>query len=180
SELYAQDSDWNSLLSVLSSDEIEEQIDFDEFINGFQYLESSKIPFQNIRFALSTVVYKNNFDKENPDLNIDDTYNLKKYKKGIKGYENLEYKFSDYNESAKTLVLITAGKSEVEWVNYKEIFGLNWQLTVLYYDEETNLLFIHSSDKSSMYKDLANAVLKDNAIMINQLNVFKSFYDIKR
>jgi superfamily II DNA or RNA helicase len=179
-ELYAQDSDWNSLLSVLSSGEIDEQIDFDEFINGFQYLESSKIPFQNIRFALSTVVYKNNFDKENPNLEINDTYNLKKYKKGIKGYDNLEYKFSDYNETAKTLVLITAGKSEVEWVNYKEVFGLNWQLTVLYYDEATNLLFIHSSDKSSMYKDLANAVLKGNALMINQLNIFKSFYDIKR
>ena len=179
-ELYAQDSDWNSLLSVLSSGEIEEQIDFDEFINGFQSLESSKIPFQNIRFALSTVVYKNNFNQEAPNLNIEETYNLKNYKNGIKGYENLEYKFSDYNKSAKTLVLITAGKSEVEWVNYKEVFGLNWQLTVLYYDEETNLLFIHSSDKSSMYKDLANAVLQDNALMINQLDIFKSFYDIKR
>lgn len=180
SELYAQDSDWNSLLSTLSSDEIEEQLDFNEFINGFQYLESSKIPFQNIRFALSTVVYKNNFDKNDPNIDVDETYNLNKFKKGIKGYDDLEYKFSDYNESVKTLVLITAGKSEVEWVNYKEVFGLNWQLTILYYDINTNLLFIHSSDKSSLYKDLANAVLDDNAEMINQLNVFKSFYDIKR
>lgn len=180
SELYAQDSDWNSLLSTLSSDEIEEQIDFNEFIEGFQYLESSKIPFQNIRFALSTVVYINNFDKNDPNINIDDTYNLKKFKKGIKGYNDLEYKFSDYNESAKTMVLITAGKSEVEWVNYKEVFGLNWQLTILYYDINSNLLFIHSSDKSSLYKELANAVLYDKAVMINQLNVFKSFYDIKR
>ena len=180
SELYAQDSDWNSLLSTLSSDEIEDQIDFNEFIDGFQYLEISKIPFQNIRFALSTVVYKNNFDKDDPNINVDETYNLKKFKKGIKGYDDLEYKFSDYNESAKTLVLITAGKSEVEWVNYKEVFGLNWQLTVLYYDTDSNLLFIHSSDKSSLYKDLANAVLYDKAIMINQLNVFKSFYDVKR
>lgn len=180
SELYAQDSDWNSLLSTLSSDEIEEQIDFNEFIDGFQYLDSSKIPFQNIRFALSTVVYKNNFDKDAPNINVDETYDLKKFKKGINGYDDLEYKFSDYNESAKTLVLITAGKSEVEWVNYKEVFGLNWQLTVLYYDTDSNLLFIHSSDKSSLYKDLANAVLYDKAIMINQLSVFKSFYDIKR
>ena len=180
SELYAQDSDWNSLLSTLSSDEIEEQLDFNEFINGFQHLESSKIPFQNIRFALSTVVYKNNFDTDNPTVNVDETYNLKNYRKGIKGYDDLEYKFSDYNDSAKALVLITAGKSEVEWVNYKEVFGLNWKLTILYYDTNTDLLFIHSSDKTSMYKDLADSVLNDNAQMINQLNVFKSFYDIKR
>src|SRR5690606_13358793 len=138
------------------------------------------IPFQNIRFALSTVVYKNNFDQEDQNIDVEDTYNLQKFKKGIKGYNELEYKFFDYNESAKTMVLITEGKSEVEWVNYKEVFGLNWQLTVLYYDTSSNLLFIHSSDKSSLYKDLANAVLYDKAVMINQLNVFKSFYDIKR
>ncbi|WP_338815660.1 DEAD/DEAH box helicase family protein (plasmid) [Bernardetia sp. Wsw4-3y2] len=181
SELYAQDSDWNSLLSTLSTDEIEEQIDFNEFINGFQYLEGSKVPFQNIRFSLSTVVYKNNiFDKDIIGINNNEIYDLKKFKKGIKGYDDLEYKFFDYNEPAKTLVLITARKSEIEWVNYKEVFGLNWQLTVLYYDTNTNLLFIHSSDKSSLYKDLANAVLNDKAEIINQLNVFKSFYDIKR
>ena len=180
SELYAQDSDWNSLLSTLSSNEIEEQIDFNTFMEGFQYLESSKIPFQNINFALSTVVYQNNFDQENPNINIEETYNLKQFKKGVKGYDDLEYKFYDYNESAKTLVLITASKSEVEWVNYKEVYGLKWQLTVLYYDTNSNLLFIHSSDKSSVYKELANAVLDNQAVLIHKLKVFKSFYEIKR
>src|SRR5690606_275467 len=33
SDLYAQDSDWNTLLSTLSSDQIDEQINFDDFIN---------------------------------------------------------------------------------------------------------------------------------------------------
>lgn len=180
SELYAQDSDWNSLLSTLSSDEIQEQVDFNEFISGFQYLETSKIPFQNIRFALSTVVYKNNFGELPPNVSPEDTYNLNAFRKGVKGYDDLEYKFSDYNDAAKTLVLITAGKSEIDWVNYKEVYGLNWQLVVMYYDARNNLLFIHSSDKSSLYKELANAVLNDNALLINQLDVFKSFYDLKR
>ena len=78
------------------------------------------------------------------------------------------------------ILIITANKSEIEWVNYKEVFGLDWKLTVLYYDTDTNLLFIHSSDKSSLYQQLANAVLNDNAVLINQINVFKTFYDIKR
>src|SRR5699024_8869198 len=83
SELYAQDSDWNFLLSTISNDEIKEQIDFNEFINGFQHLEESKIPFQNIRFALSTVIYKNN-DKLK-------RFNLSRFKQGIPNYDNLEY-----------------------------------------------------------------------------------------
>lgn len=172
SELYAQDSDWNLLLSTLSADHIEEQIDFNEFIQGFQHLENSKIPFQNIRFALSTVVYKN--------LNQDNSFNLLNFRNGISNYEDLEYKFQDYNPGEQTLVAITASKSEVEWVNYKEVFGLNWQLMVIYYDTNQNLLFIHSSDKSSLYGDVARTVLNNNAALINQLAVFKSFYDINR
>lgn len=172
SELYAQDSDWNILLSTLSAEQIEEQLDFNEFIQGFQHLENSKIPFQNIRFALSTVVYKN--------LNQDNEFSFLSFRKGISNYEELEYKFHDYNLGENTLVIITASKSEVEWVNYKEVFGLNWQLTVLYYDTEQKLLFIHSSDKSSLYSDLAKSVLNNNTVLVNQLTVFRSFYDINR
>lgn len=172
SELYAQDSDWNILLSTLSSEQIDEQINFAEFIGGFQHLENSKIPFQNIRFALSTVVYKN--------INQDRSFDLLNFKDGFRGYDDLEYKFDDYNPNENTLVIITASKSEVEWVNYKEVFGLDWTLTVLYYNENQNLLFIHSSDKSSLYSDLANAVLNDRAELIEKLLVYRSFYDVNR
>jgi len=172
SDLYAQDSDWNSLLSKLSSDEIDEQIDFDEFINGFQHFDNSKIPFQNIKFALSTVVYKNS--------NPDNSFNLLNFKEGISGYDELEYRFDDYNPTENTVVIITASKSELEWVNYKEVFGLNWTLTILYYNEENNLLFIHSSDKSSLYGDLAKSVLGDRYELIHKLLVYRSFYDVKR
>lgn len=172
SDLYAQDSDWNVLLSRLSSDQVTEQIDFEEFINGFQHLDNSKIPFQNIKFALSTVIYKN--------LNPDYSYDLLDFKNGIKDYDELEYKFHDYNPHENTVVIITASKSEVEWVNYKEVFGLDWKLTILYYNEENNLLFIHSSDKSNLYPEIAKAVLNDNAELINKLLVYRSFYDVKR
>ncbi|MEX2411330.1 MAG: DEAD/DEAH box helicase family protein [Candidatus Paceibacterota bacterium] len=172
SELYAQDSNWNALLSTISEDEIQEQIDFNDFINGFQHLENSKIPFQNIRFALSTVVYNNNEENKR--------FNLSRFKAGISNYDELEYKFHDLNPDENNLVLITADKVVVDWVNYKEVFGLEWKLTVIFYDDEQDLLFIHSSDKSSLYKDLANAILYDSAELVNQLNVFKSFYNINR
>ncbi|MEM1336128.1 MAG: DEAD/DEAH box helicase family protein [Bacteroidota bacterium] len=172
SELYAQDSNWNSLLSTISEEEIQEQIDFNEFINGFQHLDNSKIPFQNIRFALSTVVYKNNEQNKQ--------FNLSRFKKGVVGYEDLEYKFHDLNPNENTLVLITANKVVVDWVNYKEVFGLDWNLLVIFYDDDQDLLFIHSSDKSSVYKEIANAILYDSAELINQLDVFRSFYNINR
>lgn len=171
-ELYAQDSNWNSLLSTISEEEVGEQIDFENFINGFQHLENSRIPFQNIRFALSTVVYKN--------TNPNKAFNLSRFSQGVSNYDNLEYKFYDLNPHENTLVLITADKVAVDWVNYKEVYGLDWRLIVAFYFEEQDLLFIHSSDKSSLYKDLANAILYDNAELICQQNIFKSFHNINR
>lgn len=170
SELYAQDSDWNSLLSNLSNGQINEQIDLGDFINGFQNLENSKIPFQNIRFALSTVVFKN----------TGNSFNLSRFKKGIKGYDEFEYKFHDINNDKNTAIIITASKSEIEWVNYKEVYGLDWTLYVIYYDEENKLLFIHSSDKSSLYHDLADAILYRNSNLIDKVPVFRGFHEIKR
>ncbi len=76
------------------------------------------------------------------------------------------------------VVIITASKAEIEWVNYKEVYGLDWTLYVIYYDEINKLLFIHSSDKSSLYHELANAVLYRNATIIEKLDVFKSFYEM--
>lgn len=180
SELYAQDSDWNALLSKLSGEEIDEQLEFDEFINGFQHLDNSKIPFQNIRFALSTVVFKNNYNRDDQGIEVEDTYDLNSFANGIVNYDDLEYIFSDYNPTTNTVVIITANKSDIEWVNYKEVYGLDWKLTVLFYDTENDLLFIHSSDKSSLYENLANVILKGKALLINQVDVFKSFYELKR
>lgn len=180
SELYSQDSNWNVLLSNLSSDNVDEQIDFEEFLSGFQNLKDSQIPFQNIRFAYSTVVYKNSI----PATFRGDTETmapqLRSFKKGIPNWDRLEYKFEDYNHVTNTLVAVTAEKSEIEWVNYKELYGLQWKLYVIFYDTATNLLFIHSSDKSSLYKEMANAVLNDRAIIINQLDIFKAFHEINR
>ncbi|MBS9783298.1 MAG: DEAD/DEAH box helicase family protein [Pasteurella sp.] len=169
SELYSQDADWNILLSSASEENINEQVDFHGFIDGFQNIKNSSIPFQNIRFAMSSEVYKNSGNK----------FDLSKFNKGIKNYNNLEYCFHDIDNKTNTLVLITAQKTDITWVNYKEVYSLNWRLIVCYYDVETKLLFIHSSDKG-FYKSVAEAILFDKQIPINKKDIFKSFYNIDR
>jgi superfamily II DNA or RNA helicase len=170
SELYAQDSDWNSLLSTLSSGQINEHIDIEEFIRGFQHVQNSKIPFQNIRFAMSTVVYQNSTT----------AFNLSNFKDGIKNYDELEYKFFDNNFESKTLVSIVAERGEIEWVNYKDIHGLNWKLIVLYYDSVNNLLFIHSSDKSGLFREMAKSILGENCELIRGVNVYRAYSEVNR
>lgn len=44
-ELYAKDADWNSLLPLLNDGTTEQEKDFNQFIQSFNNLELSKIPF---------------------------------------------------------------------------------------------------------------------------------------
>jgi superfamily II DNA or RNA helicase len=170
SELYAQDADWNLLLSSLSDEEIQEKIEYADFIAGFRNLEKSDIPFQNIRIPLSAVVYKNHSANWRPE----------RFEFGIQNYDKFDYKFHDLNDEYKLLVVITAEKQYLDWGEIKDIYHLEWHITAIYYDTETKLLFIHGSDKSKLYSELATSILGDDAELIRGINVFKAFYDIKR
>lgn len=170
SELYAQDSDWNLLLSSMSSERIDDKIDFENLISGFSKLDEPSIPFQNIRPALSTVVYKNHTDKWQPENFIN----------GIPNYDNFEYKFYDINHEKKIMVIINANKTKIEWGNFKDIYEREWHIIIVFWETKNNLLFIHSSDKSGLFKELAASIIGEKAELINQTNVFKAFYGINR
>ncbi|MCI5210041.1 MAG: DEAD/DEAH box helicase, partial [Candidatus Electrothrix sp. ATG2] len=84
-QLYAQDADWNLLLSSLSSDEVDNVMSYEELLSGFSNLKEAEIPFQNIRSALSAVVYKNHSHIWRPQ----------NFKHGIANFNDLDIKFYD-------------------------------------------------------------------------------------
>lgn len=171
SDLYATDADWNEILSDASSGQVNEQIEFKDFMSGFKKLNNANIPFQNIRPKLSTVVYKNKTNAWNPG----------NFQKGISGYDNLEFKFHDINREHNMLVIVKGQRFEVEWVHDKrEIYNIQWDIIIVYWETKNNLLFINSSDNGSLYTELAQEIIGDNAELIKGIDVFKTFYNIKR
>ncbi len=169
-DLYSRDADWNQILSDISYGRVQDEVEFKELMSGFSKLNDSKIPFQNIKVKLSTVVYKNKTDSWFPS----------NFKAGIQKYDDRLYKFDDLNRDENILIIITADKTDVEWVNNKDIFQINWNIIVAYWETRNNLLFINSSDNSSLYQDLAKAIVGDNAELIKGIDVFKAFYNVKR
>lgn len=169
-DLYAEDADWNDILSDTSFQKINEQVEFKDFMEGFNKLNESNIPFQNIKPKMSTVVYKNKAVDWNP----------LSFHQGIPGYADLEYKFFDFNKEQEMLVVITGRRIEVEWVHHKEIHDISWDIIIVFLDRKNNLLFINSSDNGSVYQELAEAVIGSTAELIKGIDVFKSFYNIKR
>lgn len=168
--LYAKESNWNSILPSLSLQATQEQVNLQEFLSGFTSLNETIIPFQDIRPAFSTVVYKNLTDDWNPEGFAD----------GIKGYNSYEYKFYDINHEKKTLVVLLGSKKNVDWGSFNDVYNIEWAIYIVYWEQNNNLLFIHSSDKGSHYQDLAKAIITDSTIMIKDENVFKTFYNVNR
>lgn len=169
-DLYAVDADWNELLSDSSSQRIDEQVEFTDFMEGFRKLSDSNIPFQNIKTKLSTVIYKMPSDEWFPT----------NFKKGINGYDELEYKFHDINQEQGMMVIITGRRIEIEWVHLKDIYNLQWDIMVIFFDPVNKLLFVNSSDNGSVYPEVAKAIGGEKTEIIKGVNVFRAFYNVKR
>lgn len=172
-DLYADGANWNQILSDVSFGKINDEEEYKDFINGFENISNSNIPFSNITPKFSTVVYKNKTNDWFP----------RNFTKGISGYDDMEYKFHDINRDEKIIVIITAKKETVEWVNHKDIQQFIWNMIVVFWETKNNLLFINSSDNGSLYKELADAIVGENGKnpeLIKGVDVFKSFYNIDR
>ncbi len=167
--LYSQDSDWNQILPIISDDNIREQESLYEFMQGFDKFPN-EIQLQNIRPALSTVVYKTNTD----------TWYPSNFEKGIAGIDNFDQVYSDINSEKRTLVIVTGNKVSVKWGDLKDIYQLEWTLYVIYWNQEQQLLYINCSANGSMFEKLAEVVSLGTASPINAEDVYRCLGKITR
>jgi hypothetical protein len=168
-ELYSQDADWNALLPMISEDIDVEFESLMNFVSGFKNIPD-QLPLQNIETALSCVAYKthtNNWTPEN-------------FTEGIDRFDSYEKTIHDINSQRNTLVVILGKNAPVKWGNIKGINELTWELYILYWSKQQNLLFIHNSNNNGFFKKLAQAVAGGNVEKIQGGPVFRVLWDINR
>ena len=168
-DLYSSDADWNELLADLSNASIDEEIKYKDFLEGFTSLNQSMFSFQNIRPKLSTVVYKTQYLEWTPKV-VREIYEKNK---------SNEYVFYDENVEENVAIIVYAKKSKLDWLADKNSYNLTWNMVILIWNPDDKLLFINSTDNSSLYKEIAEKVVK-NPRLINKIDVFKALYNIKR
>lgn len=171
-ELYAKGSDWNVLLPKISEGATKKELDFQEFLSGFNNLSESEIPFESINPALSAVVYKVTCDQWNPKI----------WREGITNIETYEHQFSDVNDDNKTLVVILGKTGKTDWGTFDSVKNLQWDLLVVHWDKrkDSNLAYVHTSLSSFKSDKLVNAIFNDQNSIISGMNVFRVFHDVKR
>ena len=164
-ELYKEDSDWNTVISDISSRKINDEKEYQEFKADFS--NSSKLLDLGLKPSISTTLYK--------------MQNVVWAPERYKLFANHQFQISDFVLNDERTILIFSVKSyiPVGWTSSKELFDESWDLYIAYYDKSNDLLFIHSSAKDGMIKRLAKLIAKDSS-QIQGEHVFRSLAGLKR
>lgn len=167
-DLYAENADWNNLIPELSSKAIQSQIDYKEFLDGMRQDLGTEGNFalNILKPKTSTVIYRAK------------KFNPKNFKKGLKNQISVVCKWIHVDHN--TFVFITKTKFTIDWAYSKESFNEIWDLYILFYDPDRELLFINSSQKSTLHGDLAKAVTNGTAQLISGENIFRVLHGIER
>lgn len=164
SELYSQDSDWNSLLADMSEKAIGREVTLQELEKGFQGNGIDGISIKQLLPKVSMQAFK--VKEDNPKW---DNW------KDIFKEEKCKYYF---NEEKNILIIIEAAESKLEWSSYREISNLNWELYLIYYNREKRVAFINSSVKGSASK-IADSIFPENDKVKGEC-IFRCLYGINR
>lgn len=70
------------------------------------------------------------------------------------------------NPQENTLIIVTMRRVSVNWAQIDEIHNWDWQLYVLHWHREKELLFIHNSSNAGSFKDLAKSVAGEDVEQI--------------
>jgi superfamily II DNA or RNA helicase len=170
-QLYARNSDWNLLLPRLSENATQKEIDIKSFLDNFNNLSESVVPFQEINPAMSTVIFRCGVNVWNPSV----------WEEGFVGINSYEYVFSRHSNN--TLVIILGKIEKVEWGRFETVQNLQWDLIVVHWDLSPNInrVFLNTSINGFSGTSLLDAIFgSGNTTQISGMNVFRIFHNVNR
>ena len=166
-DLYMKDSDWNIVIQHLSEGATKIQQRQTEFLDSFQN-KPLTVPLQNIHPKMSFVAYETSCEDWNPAA--------------FNNYLNKEDLLVEptVNHEEKVLLFITRDKTKVAWGETKNITDIVHDLYLIHWYQDKNLLFINSTDNSSVHSDLANIITGDKYKIIRGEKVYRSLDKVNR
>lgn len=169
--LYDEDADWNQLLSDFSSQAARHHRELTKFLDESKRLDRPSddaltISKTLLRPKCSVAVFR--CSKFGP----------RQFYKAIAANASVEACW--LHQETQTVYYVTRRVSPVNWTRSKEIRDVCWDLFVLHYNTKQQLLFLGSSDKSSLHEPLARAVGGEGTALVRGDSVFRAFGRVNR
>lgn len=171
--LYSEDADWNTLLSEYASEAVKDHAAMIKFLES-----SEKIFASNGTVEQDLMSPKMLFPKFSTAIFSSDQFIPRRFHEGLQN--NFVVRGAWVNDEERTVFFVTESHQKVKWSRLKSTLDQKWDLYILYYNPETKLLFVHSSDKDSLHQELANAVSSNKAQLLMGDVIFRSLGNISR
>lgn len=163
-ELYRQDSDWNRLLTLHSSNAINEEVKLGEFISNFDKGHAQEIDLSQIKMKISTRMFR----YRNKKIYLD------KWKEVLNSTKTQAF----INEIDDVYIFVEEVENNVVWSDQKDIVQYDYEFYVIYYDKESGLIHLNDSDVSKGNK-LIEKIFPD-ASAVKGDSIYRSLDGINR
>lgn len=167
--LYAEDADWDHLLSVIGHTYTERERRREDVYTGFDEIISEDFPLETMEPRLSVVTYKTKCTEWQPD-NI--TEAIAPYSTIVEG--------PFINREARILVYVTRDEERLRWTSVKSPRNTEYNVVMAHWNPDQNLLYVTGSDLKDLFTDVAKVLVGEDAERISGDDVFRSLHGFRR
>jgi superfamily II DNA or RNA helicase len=165
--LYAEDADWNRVLSVVGAARTEKERRREEVFAGFSDIPEH-FPLETLTPRMSTVVYKTTCPSWQPHA-IEDMFKPGSIVEG-----------PHINETERIAIFVKREEDRLRWTTAKEPTNVEYNLYMIHWDDNHGLLYINSSRLKDLHEDIAKKICGSDVERIRGENIFRVLDGFRR
>lgn len=165
--LYAEDADWNDLINNINQTRTEREVRREEVFDGFSDVPE-RFPLETLTPRMSTVAYKTAGVVWQPEM-ILETFPPGSVVEG-----------PHINEHERLAIFVKRDTEQPKWTSSRAVHNTEYNLYLVHWDEERELLFVNSSRLKDMHEPLAKKICGAEVQRITGEEVYRSLHGIRR
>lgn len=165
--LYSQDADWNRVLNIVGGRRTEKEVRREEVFAGFSH-PPERFPLETLQPRMSTVVYKTACLDWSP-YTVEEQFEPGAIVEG-----------PHLNVAERLLIFVRRDEERLRWSSVKEPRNVEYNLFMVHWEADRQLLFINSSNLGDLHLDLAQAICGSSVERIAGEPVFRVLDGFRR
>lgn len=166
--LYREDADWNSLLETGSALRVEHQRRREELYSGLDH-DFDAIPAETVTPKLSTFVFRTQCVRWNP-MALD----------GVEKPSVTLVEGPIVNDEMALAMAVTRHEDRLRWTRVNNPTDVIYSLTMVHWDQEQALLYVHCYPVDGMALEVAKLVCEDTVEPLRGEAVFRVLHGFRR
>ena len=165
--LYAEDADWNRLINAIGRTRTDQEVRREAVFEGFSDVPE-RFPLETLNPRMSTVVYKVGDTVWQPEL-IEEVFPAGTIVEG-----------PHINEHERLAIFVKRDTEQPKWTTSRGAQNTEYNLYLVHWDEEQELLFINSSRLKDMHEALAKKLCGQDVQRVAGEEVYRCLNGIRR